>query len=200
MDRFGEPRSETGGRRRHRRWALARLDARARAICDARDWFIAWRARDLLGDWLTDAFSAPPSAGGDPFEMGSARPLDFGHWAAHKLEQLSHFQISHGDAVAIGIALDVIYSRAAGLLAASACERILQLLEQLGFKLFADELLNTDHADQLTILSGLEEFREHLGGELTITLLNEIGSGIEVHEIDSQKIVAAIHELRARKK
>ena len=140
------------------------------------------------------------AAGGDPFEMGSARPLDFGHWAAHKLEQLSHFQISHGDAVAIGIALDVIYSRAAGLLAASACERILQLLEQLGFKLFADELLNTDHADQLTILSGLEEFREHLGGELTITLLNEIGSGIEVHEIDSQKIVAAIHELRARKK
>jgi 3-dehydroquinate synthase len=135
---------------------------------------------------------------GDPFEMGSARPLDFGHWAAHKLEQLSHFQISHGDAVAIGIALDVIYSRDAGLLAAPACERILQLLEQLGFKLFADELLNTDHAGQLTILSGLEEFREHLGGELTITLLNEIGRGIEVHEMHPQKIIAAIHELRVR--
>lgn len=135
---------------------------------------------------------------GDPFEMGSARPLDFGHWAAHKLEQLSHFQISHGDAVAIGIALDVIYSRDAGLLAAPACERILQLLEQLGFKLFADELLNTDHADQLTILSGLEEFREHLGGDLTITLLNEIGRGIEVHEMYPQKIIAAIHELRVR--
>src|SRR5688500_9888451 len=25
-------------------------------------------------------------AGGDPFEMGSSRPLDFGHWSAHKLE------------------------------------------------------------------------------------------------------------------
>lgn len=135
---------------------------------------------------------------GDPFEMGSARPLDFGHWAAHKIEQLSHFQISHGDAVAIGIALDVIYSRDAGLLAAPACKRILQLLERLGFKLFADELLNTDHADQLTILSGLEEFREHLGGELTITLLNEIGHGIEVHEMHPQKIIAAVHELRVR--
>jgi len=135
---------------------------------------------------------------GDPFEMGSARPLDFGHWAAHKIEQLSHFQISHGDAVAIGIALDVIYSRDAGLLAAPACKRILQLLERLGFKLFADELLNTDHADQLTVLSGLEEFREHLGGELTITLLNEIGHGIEVHEMHPQKIIAAVHELRVR--
>jgi 3-dehydroquinate synthase len=150
------------------------------------------RCAELHLDHITD--------GGDPFEMGSARPLDFGHWAAHKLEQLSHFQISHGDAVAIGIALDVIYSRDAGLLPAPACERILKLLEQLGFKLFADELLNTDHADQLTILSGLEEFREHLGGELTITLLADIGRGIEVHEMDPQKITAAIHELRARRK
>src|SRR6266571_5877490 len=48
---------------------------------------------------------------GDPFEVGSARPLDFGHWSAHKLEQLSDFKISHGGAVAIGIALDVIYSK-----------------------------------------------------------------------------------------
>src|SRR6266481_7203337 len=43
--------------------------------------------------------------GGDPFEMGSARPLDFGHWSAHKLEQLTKNQLNHGEAVAIGIAL-----------------------------------------------------------------------------------------------
>ena len=139
------------------------------------------------------------ATGGDPFETGSARPLDFGHWAAHKLEQVSSFQISHGRAVAIGLALDVIYSRNAGMLAAADCERILQLLKKLGFKLFADELLNADDANRLTILSGLEEFREHLGGELTITLLNEIGCGVEVHEMDAAKIIAAIHELRERR-
>ena len=83
---------------------------------------------------------------GDPFEAGSARPLDFGHWAAHKLEQLSHFKITHGDAVAIGIALDVIYSRNTGLLDEKSAARILNLLEKLGFQLFADELLNTDAA------------------------------------------------------
>ncbi|HEY5344924.1 MAG TPA: 3-dehydroquinate synthase [Verrucomicrobiae bacterium] len=138
------------------------------------------------------------AGGGDPFETGSARPLDFGHWAAHKLEQLSHFQISHGDAVAIGIALDVIYSRNIGLLDPPSCERILKLLERLGFKLFADELLNANNANEFTILSGLEEFREHLGGELTITLLKEIGRGVEVHEMNPQKIVEAIHELQNR--
>jgi 3-dehydroquinate synthase len=137
---------------------------------------------------------------GDPFETGSARPLDFGHWAAHKLEQLSHFQIPHGEAVAIGIALDVIYSRMVGLLDEKSCERILKLLEQLGFKLFTDELLQKNSGGGFQILAGLEEFREHLGGELTITLLKEIGRGVEVHEMNPQKIVEAIHELHGRKK
>jgi len=137
---------------------------------------------------------------GDPFEMGSARPLDFGHWAAHKLEQLSHFEISHGDAVAIGIALDVIYSRNTGLLDKTSAARILNLLERLGFKLFADELMNASASDEWLVLAGLEEFREHLGGELTITLLREIGRSVEVHEMNSPKIIEAIQELRGRQK
>jgi 3-dehydroquinate synthase len=136
------------------------------------------------------------AGGGDPFETGSARPLDFGHWAAHKLEQLSNFKIQHGAAVAIGLALDVIYSRNLDLLTAPAATRILDLLKRLGFELFADELLAADDKGQLHILNGLEEFREHLGGELTITLLNAIGRGVEVHEMNPQLIVAAIHELK----
>ena len=138
--------------------------------------------------------------GGDPFEKGSARPLDFGHWSAHKLEQLSKFQISHGEAVATGIALDVTYSSLAGLLKRKSCDRILNLLEQLGFQLFVDELLDTGAKGDLRILEGLEEFREHLGGRLTITLLKEIGRGVEIHKMEPKKIVAAIHELRRRKK
>jgi 3-dehydroquinate synthase len=140
------------------------------------------------------------ATGGDPFEKGSARPLDFGHWAAHKLEQLSNFEISHGEAVAIGIALDVTYSRLTGLLKKKPCDRVLNLLQQLGFKLFADELLDKNAKGNLRILDGLEEFREHLGGQLTITLLKEIGHGVEVHEMDPKKIVTAIRELCERKK
>jgi len=138
------------------------------------------------------------ATGGDPFEMGSARPLDFGHWAAHKLEQVSHFQISHGEAVAIGMALDVIYSCTSGLLDENSAVRILNLLKRLGFRLFAAELLNTNETHQLTLLSGLEEFREHLGGELSITLLKAVGESVEVHAMDPNKVIAAIHELRQR--
>src|SRR4051812_9260942 len=111
---------------------------------------------------------------GDPFEFGSARPLDFGHWSAHKLEQLSEYKIRHGEAVAIGLALDTIYSRNVGLLDGRSAERVLSLLEALGFELYASELSHVDSQNNLLVLNGLEEFREHLGGELTITLLREL--------------------------
>ena len=135
---------------------------------------------------------------GDPFEFGSSRPLDFGHWAAHKLEQLSEYKIRHGEAVAVGIALDVIYSRDLGFLDAASAERVLALLEKLGFELFANELLHVDSDQSLMVLNGLEEFREHLGGELAITLLKGIGRGFEVHEMRLPKVVEAIHELQER--
>lgn len=135
---------------------------------------------------------------GDPFEFGAARPLDFGHWAAHKLEQLSEYQVPHGEAVAVGIALDVIYSRLTGYLDADSAERALRLIEALGFELFASELLHVNSQNALLVLDGLEEFREHLGGELTITLLKRIGKGFEVHDMHPPKIVEALYELKRR--
>ncbi len=135
---------------------------------------------------------------GDPFEFGSARPLDFGHWAAHKLEQISEYRLRHGEAVAIGIALDTIYSRKMGHLDAASTERALKLLELLGFELYANELLHADSGNSLIVLEGLEEFREHLGGALAITLLKGIGQGFEVHKISLPKVIEAIYELRDR--
>jgi 3-dehydroquinate synthase len=140
------------------------------------------------------------ATGGDPFEFGSARPLDFGHWSAHKLEPLSDYRIRHGEAVAIGVALDVIYSRNAGWLDAVSAERILRLLEALGFDLYANELHYADSKHDLVLLQGLEEFREHLGGELTITLLKGIGRGFEVHEVEKRWVVGALEELRERQR
>lgn len=135
---------------------------------------------------------------GDPFEFGTARPLDFGHWAAHKLEQLSEYRLRHGEAVAVGVALDTLYSRRAGFLDAASAGRALALLEQLGFELFAHELLLRNASGTLLVLDGLEEFREHLGGELMITLLQAIGRGFEVHAVDPAKMAAAIEELQER--
>ncbi|MGI9244786.1 MAG: 3-dehydroquinate synthase, partial [Verrucomicrobiales bacterium] len=138
------------------------------------------------------------ATGGDPFELGSARPLDFGHWAAHKLEQISGFEIGHGEAVAIGIALDLLYAVEVGILAGDDCAMILDLIERVGFELYSDQLTGRDSSGQLLVLRGLEEFREHLGGELTITLVTAPGRCVEVHEMDETKVVAALEKLQAR--
>jgi 3-dehydroquinate synthase len=136
--------------------------------------------------------------GGDPFELGSARPLDFGHWSAHKLEALTHHHVRHGEAVAIGIALDARYSVLAGLLPEGMDERIVVLLENLGLRIWHPALENKDAGGELALLTGLREFQEHLGGELTITLLTDLGTGHEVHEMDPKLVRQSLDWLKAR--
>ena len=134
------------------------------------------------------------STSGDPYELGSARPLDFGHWVAHKLEQISAFRIGHGEAVAVGLAVDLIYSKRVGIILKDDCDRILNLIRSTGFNIYDPELSRIE-AGRSVILQGLEEFREHLGGILTITLVPEIGRKIEVNDMDETEILASIDEL-----
>ncbi|MEZ4496414.1 MAG: 3-dehydroquinate synthase [Thermomicrobiales bacterium] len=137
---------------------------------------------------------------GDPFEFGSSRPLDFGHWSAHKLEQISNYRWRHGEAVSIGISLDSTYAYLNGMLGESDWKRIITLFESLDLPVYADELATarSPETGRLVVLDGLNEFREHLGGELTIMLLHGIGQGVEVHEMDEARIIESIEMLRQR--
>lgn len=137
--------------------------------------------------------------GGDPFEKGSSRPLDFGHWAAHKLEQLTNFEVLHGEAVAIGICLDVAYSYELGLIDEAVLKRVIRCFQGLGFTIYHDALAATPPAVGASpeLIAGLEEFREHLGGELTIMLLKGVGQSTEYHEMDVPTIAKAMAYLRA---
>ncbi len=136
------------------------------------------------------------ATGGDPFELGSARPLDFGHWAAHKLESMTSHELRHGEAVAIGIVLDSRYAFEAGLLAEADCARIHALVGRLGLPRWHDALAIRAGGGRLAVLDGLDEFREHLGGELSVTLLGGIGRALEVHEMDGALIEKAIAWMR----
>lgn len=136
--------------------------------------------------------------GGDPFETGSARPLDYGHWSAHKLEALTHHELRHGEAVAIGLALDTRYSVQIGMLAEGGDDRVYRLLKTLGFFLWHPAMESRTTSGDWSLLRGLEEFREHLGGELTITLLRGLGQGEEVHHMDTDEILHAMAWLRRR--
>ena len=129
--------------------------------------------------------------GGDPFEALEARPLDFGHWSAHKMEQMSGYRLRHGEAVGIGVAIDCIYSSRMFGFPEQDMRRVIQCLQDLKLQLW-DSTLNDFDA----LLSGLEEFRQHLGGRLTITMLCEVGDPMDVNEIDFDQMRASIEVLR----
>jgi 3-dehydroquinate synthase len=129
---------------------------------------------------------------GDPFEMGSSRPLDFGHWAAHRLEYLTDYRLRHGEAVAIGMAIDSTYAYLQGWLPQAHWQRIITTLQNLGLPTFAPELKAVGAADARSVFRGLLEFQEHLGGELTIAMIDGIGSCFDVHQVDISLFQAAI--------
>jgi len=134
---------------------------------------------------------------GDPFEYGRARPLDFGHWSAHKIELLSGFRISHGEAVATGVLLDSIYAQKMGWITADELGLIRDGFARSGFPLWFPEFDTRDASGQRAVFGGLRDFQEHLGGELTVTFPLGIGARHEVHEIDLAIMEQAIEELRA---
>ncbi len=129
--------------------------------------------------------------GGDPFEALEARPLDFGHWSAHKLEVLTDFELRHGEAVGIGVAIDTVYSSLKFGLPKSDALRVLTCLHDLGLPFSHPALSRTD-----ALFAGLEEFRQHLGGRLTVTMLEGVGKPIDVHEIDHGLMKVAIDRVR----
>ena len=137
-------------------------------------------------------------ANGDPFEFGTARPLDFGHWSAHRLESLSGYEIGHGQAVSIGIAIDSYYASQIGLISAKECDAILSGLEETGLPIWSDLLELRGPDGKLEILQGLDDFREHLGGQLCITLPDGIGRKTEICEMNPVIIKHALSYLKQR--
>lgn len=134
------------------------------------------------------------ATGGDPFEQGSARPLDFGHWSAHRLEEISNSDLRHGEAVAIGIALDSHYAHAIGFIDEKTLDKIIATLRGIGFDLYHPAL------EELDVERALASFREHLGGELCITLLTAAGSAREVNEINAEVMKKCVSDLRSYRK
>jgi 3-dehydroquinate synthase len=135
---------------------------------------------------------------GDPFEYGTARPLDFGHWSAHKIELLTQFAVSHGEAVAAGVLLDSIYARNQGWLTHQELDAIDNGLRQSGFPLWSDAYDLRNASGERRVYDGLREFQEHLGGELCVTFPDHIGARFEVNTIDLSGMDTAIEELRQR--
>lgn len=133
---------------------------------------------------------------GDPFEFGSARPLDFGHWLGHKLESLSVNELRHGEAVAIGMCVDLFIAADLGFIGSAEAEWVIAGLSRSGLPIWDDILIMTDGAGLRLVVNGIEEFREHLGGRLYLTLPKPLGQRLEINELTDAQVRRAIERLR----
>jgi 3-dehydroquinate synthase len=192
-----------------RHWTGGAAEAFKVALIADRDFFewlcanahlVAARDRRVMEQlvYRTAALHLSHIAGsGDPFETGSARPLDFGHWAGHRLELISNFALSHGEAVAIGIALDCTYAMLAGYIGESECHAAVAAMRRCGLPVRSELLQRLDSAGEPDVLRGLDQFREHLGGELCVTLPCPAGSRIEVSRMDRSLLKEALRRVCA---
>lgn len=78
------------------------------------------------------------------------------------------------------------------MLAEDGDDRVYRLLKTLGFFLWHLTMESRTTSGDWPLLRGLEEFREHMGGELTISLLRALGQGEEVHRMDTDEILHAM--------
>jgi len=72
-----------------------------------------------------------------------------------------------------------------------------QALRAVGLPVWDPLLESKTGSGAFEILKGLEEFREHLGGILTVTLPQGIGNKLEVHTMDGDLVMAAVDYLKA---
>jgi 3-dehydroquinate synthase len=135
---------------------------------------------------------------GDAFESGTSRPLDFGHWAAHRLEDMTGYELRHGEAVAVGMALDMYTADLLGLVTHEEVDLVLSAMERSGLSLWHEALVARDEAGALEIMVGLSRFREHLGGELTLAMPDGLGTKRDVHELPVDLVERSLALLRER--
>jgi 3-dehydroquinate synthase len=116
--------------------------------------------------------------------------LELGHWVAHRLEAMTHHALSHGEAIAIGSALDAACSAACGLLEHELLEPIVSTIEALGLPTYHPALEHEVNGRRV-VLDALDATRE-------LTLVENVGRGVEVAELEPEPVLRAIDWLRER--
>lgn len=74
----------------------------------------------------------------DEFDIGKRRLLNLGHTIGHAVEKCSHYGITHGDAVAIGMAMVMQGAAKRGMCAEKDCTRVINVLQEYGLPTTCD--------------------------------------------------------------
>lgn len=107
----------------------------------------------------------------DEKENGKRHLLNFGHTIGHALEHLTHYEISHGEAVAIGILVESYLAVLNGYLKQASFDKIWQILKQYALPLQLPIPFSAETLYDAMILD-----KKSLNGKPRFVMLQEIGS------------------------
>jgi 3-dehydroquinate synthase len=127
----------------------------------------------------------------DEKEMGMRRILNFGHTIGHAIESESGYDISHGNAVAVGMIASAIISEKLNHLSHEERCSIERLIKSAGLLDHIPESIDTEG-----ILSKLKTDKKKKGGVLHFVLLKKIGMPFVNGSVEEALIRETIKELR----
>lgn len=104
----------------------------------------------------------------DEFDNGSRQRLNFGHTIGHAIEARSDFQISHGQAVAAGMAIITKAAAANQMCQQYVYDNLITLLNQFSLP------TNTEYAADILFESALSD-KKRFGGTVNLIVPQEIG-------------------------
>lgn len=109
----------------------------------------------------------------DEKEQGKRRLLNFGHTVGHALEILSHYSISHGEAVAIGILVESYLSVQLGILPQNSLDRIKKILVEYEIPLKLSSKFSIED-----LIDAMALDKKSVKGRPRFVIINTIGSAV----------------------
>jgi 3-dehydroquinate synthase len=113
----------------------------------------------------------------DEREGDIRRILNFGHTLGHAFEKASHFQLKHGEAVAVGMAAALDFSVRVTDLSAAEAREGRELLVSLGLPVRPPQLSNDE------VLAALRVDKKKQGERLVFVLLKRLGQAVVYPEV-----------------
>ncbi|MGI6238834.1 MAG: 3-dehydroquinate synthase [Christensenellales bacterium] len=104
----------------------------------------------------------------DERDKGIRQILNFGHTFGHAIEKLSGYAVSHGAAVAIGMAMMARACAEKGLLGRASAERLIAAIREMG------HAVSCEYAPDDIFRAALSD-KKRAGGEITLVILRELG-------------------------
>ncbi|EYE88428.1 3-dehydroquinate synthase [Fervidicella metallireducens AeB] len=128
----------------------------------------------------------------DELDLNLRQILNFGHTIGHAIESLSYFQLSHGEAVSIGMYLESYLSYKIGYLKWEELESLRKLIEFFKLPYFNK---NINYGE---IIGIMQKDKKKISNNIKFALPDKVGHAIITTDITNDQIIECLNELKGR--